>query len=81
MLYTIYGATAVKSGCVIAWKGIMTVEVAGLRARKQALMQNNKSSLPGLTVYTLPVSIGTFYENYVVFCVLLYVVRVYVSYM
>ena len=32
-MYTwqIYGATAIKSGCVIAWKVIMTVEVAGLR--------------------------------------------------
>ena len=27
----IYGATAIKSGRVIAWKAIMTVETAGLR--------------------------------------------------
>ena len=32
---------------VIAWKAIMTVEAAGLRG---ALMRNNSSSLPGLTV-------------------------------
>ena len=32
-IYTrqIYGATAVKSGHVIAWKAIMTVEAVGLR--------------------------------------------------
>ena len=32
-MYTrqIYSTTAIKSGCVIAWKAIMTVEVAGLR--------------------------------------------------
>ena len=32
-IYTwqIYGATAIKSGRVIAWKAIMTVEAAGLR--------------------------------------------------
>ena len=27
----IYGATAIKSGRVIAWKAIMTVKAAGLR--------------------------------------------------
>ena len=35
----IYDTTVIKSGCVIAWKAIMTVEVAGL----WALMWNNKS--------------------------------------
>ena len=32
-IYTqqIYGATAIKSGHVIAWKAIVTVEAAGLR--------------------------------------------------
>ena len=40
-------ATAIKSGCVIAWKAIMTVQMAGLRG-KEALIRNNKSSLPGL---------------------------------
>ena len=34
----IYGATAIKSGHIIAWKAIMAIEVAG--QRKQALMQN-----------------------------------------
>ena len=27
----INGATAIKSGCVTAWKAIMTVEAAGLK--------------------------------------------------
>ena len=32
-IYTrqIYGTTVIKSGCVIAWKVMMTVETAGLR--------------------------------------------------
>ena len=30
-LANLYGTTAIKSGCVIAWKVIMTVEAAGLR--------------------------------------------------
>ena len=30
-IWQIYDTTAIKSGCVIAWKAIMTVEVAGLR--------------------------------------------------
>ena len=41
-------STAIKSGCVIAWKAIMTVEAPGRSQRKQAQMRNNKSSLPGL---------------------------------
>ena len=37
--------TEIKSVHVIVWKAIMTVEAASLW--KRALMQNNKSSLPG----------------------------------
>ena len=45
--WPIYGTTAIKSGHVIAWKAIVTVQAAGLRG---ALMRNNSSSLPGLKV-------------------------------
>ena len=38
------GTTAIRSGCAIALKVIMTVEVAGLRGSGR----NNKSSFPGL---------------------------------
>ena len=31
----IYGAMAIKTGRVIAWKVIMTVEAAGLRGRRR----------------------------------------------
>ena len=48
--WQIYGATAIKSGHVIAWKVIMTVEAAG--QRKWVLMRN-KSSLPGLNLSPL----------------------------
>ena len=38
------GIMAIRSGCAIALKVIMTVEVAGLRGSGR----NNKSSFPGL---------------------------------
>ena len=47
----ICGAMAIKSGHVIAWKAIMTVEAAG--QRKRMLMRNNKTSLPGLNLSPL----------------------------
>ena len=65
----IYGTTAIKRGRNIVWKAIITVE-GGRSRSKQAPMQNNKFSLPGLGVLeyshsslTLIVSVGPKSKN------------------
>ena len=54
-IYTwqIYSSTAIKSGRVIVRKAINNDSWGGRSQRMRALMRNNKSSLPGLTIVTL----------------------------
>ena len=49
-VWQIYSITAIKSGCVIAWKALMTVEAAGLRGSGQWCEPINPVSWPSSDV-------------------------------